>query len=104
MNVANVLDVVGNDLKGFYVKLAADLKKARQAWLIVSSAQTRAVLLSLGADAIKTVKDASAAISGKGLSLAVDEAVVADIEKLIADARAGDDVIVADLKALGIAL
>ena len=104
MNVANVLAVVGNDLKGFYAKLAADLQKARQAWLIVSSAQTRSVLLTLGADAIKTVKDASAAISGKGLSLAIDEAVIADIEKLIADAKAGDDVIVADLKALGIVL
>ena len=102
--MTNVLATVGNDLKGFYAKLAADFQKARQAWLIVSSAQTRSVLLTLGADAIKTVKDATATIGSKGLSLALDEAVIADIGKLIEDARAGDEVIVADLKALGISL
>ena len=38
MSVATVLSTVGNDLKGFYAKLSADFQKARQAWLIISSA------------------------------------------------------------------
>jgi len=104
MSVASVLTTVGNDLKGFYTKLSNDFKLARQAWLIISSAQTRAVLLTIGSDAIKLVKDAVAAGGSKGLSLALDEAVVADIEQLITDAKTGDDVLVSDLKALGIAL
>lgn len=102
MSVASVLSTLGNDLKGFYAKLSADFQKARQAWLIISSAQTRAVLLTVGSDAIKTVKDAQAAVSGGGLSVALDAAVVADIKQLIADAETGDGVILADLKALGI--
>jgi hypothetical protein len=104
MSVVSVLSSVGNDVKGFYAKLAADLKKAKQVWLIISSAQTRSVLLTLGADAIKTVKDATAAGAATGLSLTLDEAVLGDIQQLIKDAQAGDGVIVADLKALGISL
>jgi len=102
MSVGTVLAAVGDDLKGFYVKLSDDFKKAKQAWLIISSAQTRSLLLTIGADAIKTVKDASAAGAAKGFSLTLDEVVIADIEQLIADAKTGDGVIVADLKALGI--
>ena len=104
MSVASVLSTVGNDLKAFYTKLAADFQKAKQAWLIISSPQTRSVLLTLGSDAVKVVKDATGAISSKGLSLALDEAVIADIKQLIADAEAGDGVIQADLKALGISV
>lgn len=104
MSVASILSTVGNDLKGFYTKLSADFQKAKQAWLIISSPQTRAVLLTLGSDAVKIVKDATAAASSKGLSLTLDEAVFADIKQLIADAEAGDGVIQADLKALGIAI
>jgi hypothetical protein len=104
VSVASVLSTVGNDLKAFYTKLSADFQKARQAWLIISSPQTRAVLLTLGSDAVKLVKDAAAATSSKGLSLTLDEAVFADIKQLIADAEAGDGVIQADLKALGISI
>jgi hypothetical protein len=104
VSVASVLSTVGNDLKAFYTKLSADFQKAKQAWLIISSPQTRAVLLTLGSDAVKVVKDATAAASSKGLSLTLDEAVFADIKQLIADAEAGDGVIQADLKALGISL
>ena len=104
MNIVTALSNVGGDLQAFYAKLSADFQKAKQAWLIISSAQTRSILLTIGADAIKTVKDAAVAGSSKGLSLLLDEAVVADIEKLIDDARADDPVIVADLKALGITL
>ena len=99
MSVASVLSTVGDDLKAFYTKLSADFQKAKQAWLIISSPQTRAVLLTLGSDAVKIVKDATGAISSKGLSLTLDEAVVADIKQLIADAKAGDGVIAADLNA-----
>lgn len=104
MSVASVLSTVGNDLKAFYSKLSADIQKARQAWLIISSAQTRSVLLAIGSDAIKTVKDATSAVQGGGLSVALDAAVIADIRQLIADAKTGDGVIEADLKALGISL
>ena len=102
MSVVSVLEGVGGDLKAFYSKLASDFKLAKQAWLIVSSAQTRSILLTIGADAIKMVKDATAAGAASGLSLTLDEAVIADIEKLIEDAKGDDAVIVADLKALGI--
>ena len=104
MSMVTVLSSVGGDLKEFYSKLASDFQKAKQAWLIVSSAQTRSILLTIGADAIKTVKDATAAGAASGLSLALDEALVADIEKLIADAKGDDAVIASDLKALGIAV
>jgi len=104
VSVASVLSTVGNDLKAFYTKLSADFQKAKQAWLIISSPQTRAVLLTLGSDAVKIVRDATGAVSSKGLSLALDEAVIADIKQLIVDAEAGDGVILADLKALGISL
>jgi hypothetical protein len=104
VSVASVLSTVGNDLKAFYTKLSADFQKAKQAWLIISSPQTRAVLLTLGADAVKIVKDGTGAIASKGLSLTLDEAVIADIKQLIADAEAGDGVIQTDLKALGISI
>lgn len=104
MSVETVLSTIGNDVKAFYTKLAADLKKAKQVWLIITSAQTRSVLVTIGSDAIKLVKDAGAAAGSKGLSLALDEAVIADISQLIKDAQAGDAVVVADLKALGISL
>jgi hypothetical protein len=104
MSVATVLSTVGNDLKSFYTKLSADFQKARQAWLIISSAQTRAILLTVGSDAIKTVQDATAAVEGGGFSVTLDAAVIADIKQLIADAKTGDGVIAADLKALGLVL
>jgi hypothetical protein len=104
MSIVTVLDTVGNDLKGFYAKLVKDFKLAKQAWVLVSSAQTRAVLLAIGSDAIKLVKDAAAAGTAKGLSLTLDEALIADVEQLIADAKSGDAVIEADLKAVGIAV
>jgi hypothetical protein len=104
MSLTTVLSTVGNDVKTFYAKLAADFKIAKQAWLIISSAQTRSILLTLGADAIKIVKDATGAVAAKGISLTLDEAVLADIQQLIADAKTGDEVIVSDLKALGITL
>ena len=104
MSVATVLSNVGNDLKAFYSKLSSDVQKAKAAWQIISSPQTRSVLLTLGSDAVKAVKDITAAGAGGGLSLTLDETVVADIQQIIADAKAGDGVIAADLKALGVVL
>jgi hypothetical protein len=102
MSVETVLGTIGHDLKSFYSKLVVDLKLAKEAWAIITSAQTRSVLLSIGADVIALVKDAGAAAEAKGLSLALDEAVVADVAKLLADAKAGDAVLTGELKALGI--
>jgi hypothetical protein len=102
VSVATVLSTVGNDLKSFYAKLSSDVQKAQAAWQIISSAQTRSVLLTLGTDAIKAVNAITAASAGGGLSLTLDEAVVAAIQQLIADAKSGDGVIQSDLKALGV--
>ncbi len=104
MSVETVLTTIGHDLKGFYSKLVADLKLAKQAWQIITSAQTRSILLTIGADVIKLVKDAGAAAEVKGLSLTLHEAVLADLSKLITDAKAGDAILLSDLKALGITL
>ena len=104
MSVSTVLAMIGEDLTAFYTKLAADVRKAKQAWVLISSAQTRAVLLAVGTDAIKLVKDVTDAVEAKGLSLALDAVALADIRQLIADAKTGDAVICADLKALGIEL
>jgi hypothetical protein len=104
MSVVTVLETVGGDVASFFTKLVVGVKKAKALWQVISSAQTRAVLLTIGADAIKLVKDASAAGAAKGFSLTLDEAVLADVQQLIKDAEAGDAVIEADLKALGIAL
>jgi hypothetical protein len=104
MSVMTVLTTVGGDVKSFYAKLAADVREAKQVWLVISSAQTRSVLLTIGADAIRLVKDTGAAAGATGMSLALDESAIADIEQLIKDAEAGDAVIMGDLKALGISL
>lgn len=102
MSAASVLSAVGNDLKSFYAKLSSDLQKAKQAWIMISSAQTRAILVKIGSDAIKAVQDATTSVLSGGLALNLDAAAIADIKQLIADAHAGDGVIATDLAALGI--
>ena len=104
MSVATVLQAVDNDVKGFFGKLVADFNKAKAVWSAISNPQTRALLMKIGADAIKLGKDADAAATAAGLSLALDLQTVADIKQLVADAKAGDGVIVADLKLIGINL
>jgi hypothetical protein len=104
MSLKSILTTVDNDAKGFFAKLSADVQKAKQVWTLVSSPQTRALALKITADAITTVKDAEAAAQAAGLNFALDSAVVADIKTLIADAKAGDGVVVSDLAVLGITL
>ena len=104
MSVKDVLDTIGADVVSAYRKLTADTRKVKQAWLILSSSETRAVVLKLGADAIKLVKDATPAVQAGGFNLPLDAAVVSDIQAIIADAKAGDGVLRADLQALGIQL
>jgi hypothetical protein len=102
MSLESVLSTVGNDLKGFASKVAADWSKVKQAWTLISSPQTRALMLKIFADAVKLVKDGSGAVSASGTNLLLDVATLNDIKILIADAKAGDNVIVSDLKVLGI--
>ena len=102
MSLESVLSTVGNDLKSFASNVAADWSKVKQAWALISSAQTRALMLKIFADAVKLVKDGSGAVSASGTNLLLDSATLNDIKTLIADARAGDNVIVSDLKVLGI--
>lgn len=104
MSVESVLGEVGHDVKGFFTKFIEDVAKAKAVWNIISSQQTRAILMKVGSDAITAVKDADAAAVASGLNLPLDLAVVNDIKQLIADAKAGEGVIVADLKTLGITL
>ena len=102
MSLESVLSTVGNDLKSFASKVAADWAKVKQAWTLISSPQTRALMLKIFADAVKLVKDGSGAVSAAGTNLLLDVATLNDIKTLIADAKAGDGVIVSDLKVLGI--
>ena len=101
---AETVVAIGTDVKAFFAKLTADLQRAKQAWQIISSPQTRSVLLALGADVVRLVKDAGAAAGAKGLSLSLDAAVLQDVQQLIKDAEAGDLVLVQDLKMLGLTL
>ena len=104
MSIESVITTVGNDVERFYKQLSADFQKARSIWLLISSAQVRSVVLTIAADAVKLVKDTASAAESGGLSLPLDATVVADIKTFIADAKAGDGVIVSDLKVLGIVL
>ncbi len=102
MSVETTIAAVGNDVKSFFTKLVDDVKKAKAVWDIISDQQTRALLLKLGGDFVKAVKDGEAAVAAYGANLPADAALIADVQTLIADAQAGDGVLVADLKALGI--
>jgi hypothetical protein len=104
MSVTTVLTEVNNDVKGFFGKLAADFQKAKQIWTLIASPQTRALLIKVGSDAIKFVDDAETAVENKGLNFQLDEATYNDIKTLIADAKAGDGILIADLQVLGITL
>ena len=104
MDVKAQLESVGNDVKAFFAKVADDTRKARQVWTRVSSPQTRALLIKIGGDAFKAVKDSTAAADAGGLNLQLDAAAVSDIKVLFDDAKAGDGVLVSDLKVLGITL
>lgn len=104
MSLESVLSTVGNDLKSFAGKVAADWSKVKQAWALIASPQTRALMLKIFADAVKLVKDGSGAVSASGTNLLLDAATLSDIKTLINDAKDGDGVIVSDLKVLGITL
>lgn len=103
MSVETVVEAVGTDLKSFWSKLKEDIGKAKAVWNIISDQQTRSVLVTLGQQAITTVKDAIAAGTNPS-NIVLDEQVIADIKQLIVDAEAGDGVIIADFKAIGVVL
>jgi hypothetical protein len=104
MSVESVIASIGGDVKKVWTDLKADIAKGKAIWNIISSPQTRSVLVTLGEQAITTVEAGVAAGEVGAVNLALDATVVSDIKTIIADAKAGDAVIVADLAALGIKL
>lgn len=104
MSVETTLAAVGTDLKSFWTKLKADIATAKAIWNIIDSPQTRSLVVTLAQQVITVVKDATTAIAADGVNFTIDAELVKDIQTLVADAKAGDAVIVADLKALGITL
>lgn len=104
MSVETTLAAVGTDIGLFFSKLKNDILKAKAVWAIISDQQTRSVLMTLGKQVITTVKDAEGAVAANGFNFTLDAQVISDIKQLVADAEAGDGVILADLKALGVTL
>lgn len=98
------LDTLKEDALTLFKEVSAKVAIAKQIWVQFSSTQNRALALKLYADAVKAVADGSAAASASGMNLTLDAAVVADIKTIIADAKAGDPLIMADLALLGIKL
>lgn len=92
------------DVLAFWAKLKEDFVKAKSVWTIISSPQTRALMVKVFNQTVTTVKAAVTAGESEGLNVQLDSTVVADVKELIADAQAGDKQIVADLKAIGIEL
>jgi hypothetical protein len=104
MSVATVLSTVEGDIASFWGKLKSDVDKAKAIWAIISSQQTRSAMIAVFNCAVKTVEDAETAAQAAGVNVALDSAVVTDINALIAAVKAGDGVISADFKAIGIVL
>lgn len=104
MSVLSVLEQVGNDVDKVWNDFKSDYAKAKAIWGLIRSPQTWSVLVALGKQAVTTFGAAEAAVGAEGTSLPLDATLIADIKTLYADAKAGDAVIVADLKALGITL
>jgi hypothetical protein len=104
MSVESVLQAVKNDVVGFAEDVAADWKKVKAAWKIISSPAVRSVFLTLGQKVIQTIADGVEEFKTGGLSITLDEKLVTDIKDLIAEAKAGEGVIASDLKAIGVIL
>lgn len=102
MSFESILADVGGDVKKFASTVAADWKKVKAAWSIIASPQVRAIALQVTGDVIQTVEDSETAVTGGLVNVTLDEKVVTDIKNLIADAKADDGVVLADLKALGV--
>ncbi len=104
MSVDTTIANLETDVKSFFGKFSADLKKAKAVWAIISSQQTRAALILIGKDTITAAVDAYAAGKALGANITLDTATVTAVETLVADAKAGDAVIQADLKGIGVVL
>ena len=104
MSAETVLTTVETDLKTFWNHAKSVVTKAKAVWAIISSTQTRAAMIAVFNAAVTSVKDGTAAAEAGGVNVALDAAVVSDINALIAAVKAGDGVIVADFKAIGIVL
>jgi hypothetical protein len=89
------------DVKAFFVGVATTFTKLAKVYSLIQNNGTKALVLTLFADFLEVVKESGEAISEKGLDFTVDAAVVAGVKKLIADAKAGDATVIADLQALG---
>jgi hypothetical protein len=104
MSVETTLETIGSDVASFWNKLKSDVTKAKAVWSIISSQQTRAAMIAVFNAAVKAVQDGAAAAAAGGTNVVLDDVVVTDIEALIAAVKAGDGVVIADFKAIGIAL
>lgn len=100
----SIIGTIENDAISVFKEAASLVSKAKVIWLTFSSTQNRNLALKLFADAVKLVNDSTAAGQSAGLSLTLDTEVVADINTVINDAKAGNTVIKADLALLGITL
>jgi hypothetical protein len=104
MSVESVIETIGGDVTKVWDAFKSDYAKAKAIWNLIRSPQTWSVLVALGKQAVTTFGAAESAVGAEGTSLPLDATLIADIKALWADAKAGDAVIVADLKALGITL
>ena len=104
MSVETVVEGMGTDVKSFFLKLSSDVAKAKAVWAIISSQTTRAAIILVTRDVIAAAVDAYDASKALGANVTLDSATVTAVEALVADFKAGDAVIAADMKAIGVVL
>ena len=104
MSILGVIDAAEADAVNYFHEAAAYVTKAKAIWATFASTQNRAIALKLFADVIKAVNDTTAAAEAEATNITLDAAVVADVKTIIAEFKAGDSVIAADFKLLGISI
>lgn len=100
----SLITTIETDAVNILKEAASLVTKAKAIWNTFSSTQNRTLALTLFADAVKLVSDGTSAAEQGTFNLVLDEQVVADINKIVTDAKAGNTVITADLALLGIKL
>jgi hypothetical protein len=98
----NELKKLVSEVKGFFVGAVTVFQKFAAVWNVISNNNTKALILALFADFLAVVNEAGVAVAADGINFTADSALVAGVQKLIADAKAGDPILIADLQALGL--